>query len=506
MRSFITFVGVFLLVGGVLLAGADNAQAQCQANEFAKVSRGASGDDFGRSVSINGDVAVIGVKYYDGVASASGTAYVYRFDGDSWVYEQQLTASDAAYRDYFGCSVSVSGDYIIIGAYGDDCPGSQSGSAYVFYYNGSSWSQQTKLIPSNGYAGDMFGISVSISGDYVVAGAPYRYSYDSGAAYVYTRSGSTWGTERQINASDAVMNELFGYSVAISGDTVVVGASHDEDNGDDSGSAYVFERSGSDWYEQAKLLPSDGSADDEFGNSVAVRGDSVAVGAPKTTCGTAYVFEKPTGGWENTTETAKLTRSSGTSDDDLGKSVAISSDVVVAGVWGDDVDGSNSGSACVFVKPIGGWPSSMTHTAILLASDAEAGDRLGYSVAISGSTAISGAHKNGVCGSAYVFRGVSDCNGNDELDYCDIDDGTSQDFDDNGIPDECEALLGDLNCDGSVNSLDIDPFVMVLTDTDPYSDYYAQYPECDHLRADVNCDGSINSLDIDPFVDLLTGA
>ena len=326
-------IGV-LVISGLILTGSGNTAwgQQCVVTELDKVSRGASGDDFGCSVSVSSDVAVIGAKYDDDDGAASGSAYVYRLDGDNWVYEQQLTASDAASRDYFGCSVSISGDYIVVGALGDDDHGEHSGSAYVFYYNGSSWSEQAKLVGSDLLPGDMFGRSVSISGDYVVAGAPYYYTYDSGAAYVYKRSGTTWGSQIKINASDAVTSELFGYSVAISGDTIIVGASRDDEMADDAGAAYVFERSGLQWYEQAKLLASNTTADGEFGQSVAVSGNTVVVGAPETAQGTAYVFEKPTGGWENATETAKLQRSSASSDDQLGKSVGIFGDVVMAGV------------------------------------------------------------------------------------------------------------------------------------------------------------------------------
>jgi RHS repeat-associated protein/uncharacterized repeat protein (TIGR01451 family) len=243
---------------------------------------GAAYDYFGQSVAISGDTAVIGAPYADDMGSDSGAAYVFVRDGGNWSQEAELTAADGAAYDDFGQSVAISGDTVVIGAYGDDDRGSGSGSAYVFVRSGSSWSQETKLTASDGAAYDYFGQSVAISGDMAVIGAPRDdgTGLDSGSAYVFVRDGGSWSQQAVLTADGAIANDYFGYSVAISGDTVVIGAYGDDDRGSDSGAAYVFVRSGSSWSQETKLTASDGAAYDYFGQSVAISGDTAVIGAP----------------------------------------------------------------------------------------------------------------------------------------------------------------------------------------------------------------------------------
>jgi len=168
--------------------------------------------------------------------------YVFKRTGTSWAQEAKLLASDGAAVDLFGRSVSISGDYAVVGAYFDDDNGSNSGSAYVFKRTGASWAQEAKLLPSDGAASDWFGITVSISGEYTVAGA---YGDDdngssSGSAYLFKRTGTSWTEEAKLLLSDGAADDNFGYSVSISGDYAFVGLSGDDDNGDGSGSAYVY--------------------------------------------------------------------------------------------------------------------------------------------------------------------------------------------------------------------------------------------------------------------------
>ena len=211
--------------------------------------------------------------------------------------QAKLTASDAAGGVLFGDSVAISGGTAVVDAYRDDDGGNQSGSAYVFVRSGGTWSEQTKLMASDAAADDYFGWSVAISGDTVVVGA--RLDNDggpfSGSAYVFVRSSGSWSQQAKLTASDAAAEDQFGYSVAVSGDTAVVGNRGDADGGLDSGSAYVFVRSGTTWSQQAKLTASDAAADDFFGDSVAVSGDTAVVGAPwdddaGLNSGSAYVF------------------------------------------------------------------------------------------------------------------------------------------------------------------------------------------------------------------------
>jgi hypothetical protein len=196
--------------------------------------------------------------------------------------ETKRVALDAASGDQFGFAVAISGDTAVVGAYYDDDMGTTSGSAYIFVRDGATWSQQQKLIAADGVSGDQFGFAVAVSGDTVVVGAPKSDDggADAGCAYVYTLGGNTWSLQEKLVASDGGKGDNFGYSVGVGGDTVVVGAYLDKDKNASIGSAYVFTRSGSTWDEQQKLVPSDGLADDQFGHAVAISGETIVVGAP----------------------------------------------------------------------------------------------------------------------------------------------------------------------------------------------------------------------------------
>ncbi|MDJ0610037.1 MAG: FG-GAP repeat protein [Kiloniellales bacterium] len=315
-------------------------------------SDGAVGDSFGQSVAISGDTVVAGAPQDDDTGSNSGSAYVFQRSGTAWSEQAKLTAGDAAAGDAFGWSVAISGDTVVVGAYVDNDAGSNSGSAYVFQRSGTAWSEQAKLTAGDGAASDLFGWSVAISGNTAVVGA--RGDDDagsaSGSAYVFQRSGTAWSEQAKLTAGDGASLDLFGTSVGISGDTVVAGAPQDDDTGSNSGSAYVFQRSGTAWSEQAKLTASDGAADDIFGESVGISGDAVVVGAFRdddlgSDSGSAYVFRRVGTAWS---EQAKLTAGDGAQGDFFGQTVAISGDTVVAGAYQDDDAGNASGSAYLF--------------------------------------------------------------------------------------------------------------------------------------------------------------
>ncbi len=222
----------------LLMSFVDGAMAE----QKLTASDAASGDQFGHTVSVSGEYAVVGAVNDN---SGEGSAYIFVRSGTTWTQNQRLTASDASAGHKFGSSVSVSGDYAVVGAYGDN---SREGSAYVFVHSGSAWTQQQKLTASDAASGDQFGYSVSVSGDYVVVGAsvdgPAGSTRES--AYVFVRSGTTWTQQQKLAASDAAWSDYFGFSVSVSGDYAVVGAWGDN-------SAYIFVRSGTAWTQQQKL-------------------------------------------------------------------------------------------------------------------------------------------------------------------------------------------------------------------------------------------------------------
>jgi FG-GAP repeat/Prealbumin-like fold domain len=371
-------------------------------------SDGGDYDILGDSVAVSGDTIVAG---------GGGAAYVFVKPAGGWASGTQrakLTASDApAYG--FG-PVAIDGDTIIAGAPGTNVSGHVSqGAVYVFVKPASGWAdgtQTARLIVSNGHDDDGLGFSVAISGDAIVAGALFRSV--SGAAYVFVKPAGGWADGMQtakLTASDGAAYDQLGTSVAISGDTVVAGAPYSDVSGHvDQGAAYVFVKPAGGWASEiqaAKLTASDGAQSDYLGShhSVAIAGDTIVAGGG----GAAYVFVKPTGGWASGTQRRKLTASDAPAYG-FGP-VAIDGDTIIAGAPNATVSGhAGQGAAYVFVKPAGGWASG-TETAKLTASGGAAGDRFGESVPISSDTIVAGApyaHVSGHAyqGAAYVFARV----------------------------------------------------------------------------------------------------
>ena len=314
---------------------------------------GAAGDEFGGNVALDGDVAVIGARHVDDKGASSGSTYVFTRSGTDWNQQAKLIASDGAAGDEFGYSVAISSDTAVIGAPRDDDKGDDSGSAYVFTSSGGTWRQQAKLTATDGAEGDVFGISVAISGDTVVIGADLadEKGSNSGAAYVFSRSGNTWSQQVKLTANDGAEGDLFGIRVTLSDDTAVIGAAREDGKGEDSGAAYVFVRSGSTWGQQAKLSAADGAANDRFGTRVALYGNSAVIGAilddaMSENSGSAYVFTRSGSTWS---QQAKLTASDGAADDVFGWSVSIYGDTVFIGAPTSIITSpGGTGSAYVF--------------------------------------------------------------------------------------------------------------------------------------------------------------
>ncbi|MCH8064633.1 MAG: FG-GAP repeat protein, partial [Chloroflexi bacterium] len=271
---------------------------------------------------------------------------------------KKLIASDAQQDDQFGESVAISGDTTVVGADGEDAGGISSGAAYVFERNegaASNWGEVKKLTASDAQAGDNFGLSVAISSDTVVVGSPREdvggsQFDDFGAAYIFQRNeggADNWGQVAKLTASDALLDDQFGWSVAISGDIAVIGIYREVAGGNDAGAAYVFRRDegGTDnWGEVKRLTAFGAKLGDEFGISVAVSGDTAVVGASRddaggSDAGAAYVFQRNEGGADTWGEVKKLTASDGQAFDQFGGSVAISGDTAVVGATGKDAKG-----------------------------------------------------------------------------------------------------------------------------------------------------------------------
>ena len=379
-------------------------------------SDGGIADLFGCSVSISGDTAIAGACQDDDNGSSSGSAYVYvRSALGVWTVQQKLTASDGTISDDFGRFVSISGDTAIVGASLDDDSNFNAGSAYIFVRDAFGvWTEQQKLTASDAGNLDYFGFSVSVSGDTAVVGA---YGDDdngseSGSVYVFVRDiVGVWTVQQKLTASDATFSNEFGISVAIDGDTLIAGAHGAEGGAANSGAAYISVRDiAGVWTEEQKLTASDGANGDGFGVSASISVDRVVVGASLDddlglNSGSVYLFERDAlAVWA---EKKKVTASDGVAGDELGRSVSISGDRAIAGAYGDDDLGLNSGSAYILVRDgVGVWAEQQK----LKASDATAGDNFGWSVFVSGSLAAAGAPgadgHNGVAmaGAVYPFK------------------------------------------------------------------------------------------------------
>ena len=460
-------------------------------NEAAKLELSGSGFKFGFAVAVFEDLAVVGDTYGDGKEDGTGVAYVYkRVSGSTdWVFVKKLMADDAGSFDrFFGYSVDINGDFIIVGAPGYSYNGhSYSGAAYMFYRNQGgtdNWGQVTKLTPNDPGAGDNFGNSVALGYGVqfktALVGAPYNGS--TGAAYLFNEGIQI----KKLTPPDGTVGEKFGSSVAYTDNWfnwIVIGAPGDDTSlGEAAGSAYLFERdwgSPNSWGFNGKITASDGGYNDQFGSSVAISGDTVVIGAPYKGLGAAYVFKPWLIQW---IEVKKLMPTNGDNYDSFGSSVAVDGDVVAVGAYGSE-DNTEPGWGYVFKRNIGGT-DKWGQYARLDASDGGNGDWLGYSIDISGSTVTAGAPKNTMFfpyGSALVF---------------DLPAITS-DTDSDGVPDDQDNCPNVANTDQANNDGDVAGDVCDPDDDndgmpDDWENKYSLDPLVDDASMDADKDGYSN--------------
>jgi hypothetical protein len=363
------------------------------------------GQSFGASVSVSGDTAVIGKMSNDGT-STQGAAYVFVRSGGVWMQQAKLTAADGAAGDFFGASVSINGDTVVIGAAGKSINGNTGqGAVYVFVRSGSIWSQQAEFTGADGSASDGFGGSVSLNGDTALIGASGKTvngNARQGAAYVFVRSGNTWSEQAELTAADGSATNGFGGSVSLNGDSALIGAGGKPVNGNSGqGAAYVFVRSGTIWSEQAELTAADG-AGGEFGDAfggpgtvfganggtVSIDGNTAVIGAVSKSFpnsgfeqGAAYVFVRSGSTWS---QQAELTQSFNVY---FGRSVALRGDTLLIGSVGGLFQYFGPGLTNEYVRSGNTWSKQQTFTA----ADNGNNDGFGGSVSVDGDTAVIGA-------------------------------------------------------------------------------------------------------------------
>ena len=330
-----------------------------------------NGDSLGRAVAISGDRAIIGAFAKDGVAGANqGAAYVFERTGGVWNEVAELSAAVPFLADEFGWSVAIDGDLAVAGTYKNDGAGNNSGAVYAFERVGGVWMQTQVLQASDSKAGDEFGWSVALDGTTLLVGADLEgpSGNGAGAVYVFEHNGAAWVETQKLKGSDTIPLDYFGWSVDLDGDRAVIGARDGESLTDpfswDEGAAYVFERAGGVFSQVARLEASDASASDGFGYSVAVSGDRVVVGSPDqdalgNNAGACYLFERNgLGAW---IETEKILATDGQAGDIVGRAVGLSGDRAVLGARGDDDQGSNAGAAYLLdVEPLSASVSTIS--------------------------------------------------------------------------------------------------------------------------------------------------
>ncbi len=380
-----------------------------------RISEGEYGDHFGTAVAISGDTAVVGApEAYVGSHAYQGVAYVFVRNGSNWELQQQLIAPDGLMQDYFGSAVAISGDTVVVGAYRAAINDFyDQGAAYVFQRSGTTWDLQQKLIdPAETQDFDWFGISVAIEGDTILVGEWYDDiggNSGQGSVHVFTRSGETWSPQTKFSSLDGVAGDRFGYKVALSGDTALVSVPYSAIGENiEQGSAYIFVRDGTTWSQQAKLIASDGAMNDSFGHSVSLFGDTALVGASRDDVGdngnqgSAYVFKRSGTSWS---EQAHLFASDGALNDRFGTSVALNGDMALIGAVLDVTGKSIVGSAYIFTRDQSNWSEQDK----LLAADGDGLDYFGNSAALSSATALVGAlfdtvDGNPEQGSVYIYE------------------------------------------------------------------------------------------------------
>ncbi len=357
---------------------------------------GASSDSFGIAVALDGDTALVGASNaVVGGRIFQGAAYIYVRSGPLWIQQQKLVGAGARW-EFFGSAVELAGDTAVVGSPGADIKGSENrGAAYIFTRSGTIWSEQQKLVADTGDPFDLFGSAIALQGNTLILGAPgvdMEGHEDRGAAYLFTYDGSQWVQSQKLAAADGQAGDSFGAAVTLDGEMAVVSASGAAVNGQGhQGAAYVFQHDGAQWVQDQKLVAADGQEDDYFGDSVVLQGQTIAAGASwaDDRQGAAYLFVHDGSQW---VEKQKLAAPDGTANDRFGEALALDGDTLVAGAWLDHVGGSNGqGSAYVFTRAGDVWSLQQKLIAPFPDTNTQFSDFFGRAVALHGDRALVGA-------------------------------------------------------------------------------------------------------------------
>ncbi|QPB82040.1 hypothetical protein CWC22_003055 [Pseudoalteromonas rubra] len=352
---------------------------------------GKAEDYFGYGAAIDGNTVVVGAHKADinGI-NDGGVGYVYVLGEKGWQQQAKLVAKPLSADDTLGGKVVLKNDIAMLGGMRRDDKGKDAGAVVAFARKADTWTQTEIFTAPDAKPGDAFGQSVAFTDKLLVIGAPRNdaKANDAGAAYIYTRSGDTWRYQSKIMASDGAAGDLFGIDVAVDGNTIVVGADLHDKTAENAGAVYIYVQDGEQWHQQAKLMASDGGDTDIFGVRVAISGDTALISARRddveglgVDAGSAYIFERKGTRW---TEAQKLTSPDGAADDRFGRGVALSGDTAIISAMNHDAQGKDTGALYVYKKRADGWHYSSK----VVANNAQPGDQLGWNVGLSDGKAV----------------------------------------------------------------------------------------------------------------------
>lgn len=354
-------------------------------------SDGAAEDQFGFSVSIDGTTALVGAHKADTTnLQDAGAGYVFSLGENGWQQQAKLVAKPALAGDTLGGNVALKHNMAMLGAIRNDDKGENAGAVFSFEKTNNQWSQKQILTAFDAKAGDAFGQSIALTKQFLVIGAPHSDSphKDSGAAYVFKRHNAAWVFQTKLTAKDGAAGDLFGISVAMDGNTILVGADLHDKKAENAGAVYAFTFDGNAWQQQAKLMASDGKKTDIFGVRIALSGDTALISARRDDlqgigidAGSAYIFERANGQWH---QQQKLVAPDANADDRFARGVALNQNTAIISAMHQDSAGNNAGAVYLFKKQSGEW----RYTSKIVAKDALPEDRFGWNLALSNDTAI----------------------------------------------------------------------------------------------------------------------
>lgn len=364
-------------------------------------SAGIRHESYGTTVSISGNVAIVGSPRSDDNGGQSGAAFIYELATNTTPVETRISAGNSGFENAFGLALDLHDDRALIGSISDGIYGANAGAAYIFQRLGGTWQLESRLTAPDADSFDFFGSAVSLDGNLALIGAPGddAIKKDSGSAYTFARGPQGWSFQSKLTAFDGWESDHFGNAVSLDGDRALIGAYSDYANAVDSGSAYVLRRENGHWISEAKLYLPDGAISDQFGYSVSLSGQHALIGAPQFeeegfNTGGAFVYKRNQNEWS----LLKRLLPTGLSDwDEFGRSVSMEAGRALVGAPGDDETRFNSGAAYVYDV------ATRTIATKLRSPQSETGARLGTSVAVSEGSFLVGAPTAGLAGSAYLF-------------------------------------------------------------------------------------------------------